>query len=83
MELMKSLFCCEPDQIVEPKRLEPDEPNDIFQTQITVLYLNRSLDETSTPSLEAKAPSDFIPSNEHKHHKPLGESKINHKKNKP
>jgi len=75
MELLKTLFCCEPDQVVEPKRLEPDEPNDIYQTQITVLYLNRALDETSTPSLETKAPSDFIPSNEHKHHKPLGESK--------
>ena len=65
MELLKTFLCCEPDQVVEPKRLEPDEPSGIFQTQIAVLDLSRSLDETSTPSLETKAPSDFIPSSEH------------------
>ena len=76
MKCIKSLLCCEPDQVEQKKPPEPkSEPNDVFNTTITFFPFNQEADGNSTKSFETKPPSDFVPENECKHHKPLSESR--------
>ena len=76
MKRMKSFLCCEPDQVEQKKPPEPkSEPNGVFNTTITFFPFNQEADDNSTKSFETKPSSDFVPENEHKHHKPLSESK--------
>ena len=76
MEFFKAFFCCEQEQ-VEPKPPEKkeEEPVDIFQTKLTMIYYDPEAKSGSSnsdpPSIETKVASDFIPVNENKHHRPL------------
>jgi hypothetical protein len=76
IEFFKAFFCCEQEQ-VEPKPpgKKEEEPVDIFQTKLTMIYYDPAAKSGSNnsdpPSIETKVASDFIPVNENKHHRPL------------
>ena len=56
MEFFKAFFCCEPDQVEpKPSGKKEEEPVDIFQTKLTMIYYDPAWE--ASPSSGARSPA--------------------------